>query len=150
METLLRYRPPRIVALLTAVTVALWYFSPPETILHLPYKLIGSLSIIGGFTIMMWAWFQFQKAKTAVCPTAETTAFVTGGAYQICRNPMYLGMLFMLAGISFFMGTIQAFLAPAAFFLIMDKIFIPYEEKKLQEGFGSRYASYLKQTRRWL
>ncbi len=150
MEKLLTYRPPRIAALLMLFTVTLYYFSPTETILYIPYKLIGSISIINGFTIMMWAWFQFQKAETAVCPTDETAALVTNGAYRICRNPMYLGMLFMLIGIAFFMGAVQAFFAPTAFFIIMDKVFIPYEEEKLQKGFGDRYAGYMKRTRRWL
>ena len=52
---------------------------------------------------MMWAWFQFQKAETAVYPTAETATLVTNGAYRICRNPMYLGMLLIVIGIAFFM-----------------------------------------------
>jgi protein-S-isoprenylcysteine O-methyltransferase Ste14 len=98
----------------------------------------------------MWAWFQFQKSKTAVCPTSETATIVTNGAYRICRNPMYLGMLLMLTGISFFMGAVQAFFAPAAFFIIMDKVFIPYEEEKLLKGFENSYAEYIKRTRRWL
>ena len=150
MENLLRYRPPQNCSPPNgSYGCTLVFFSARDDTAP-SLQAYWRLSIIGGFTIMMWAWFQFQKAKTAVCPTAETTAFVTGGAYQICRNPMYLGMLFMLAGISFFMGTIQAFLAPAAFFLIMDKIFIPYEEKKLQKGFADRYAVYSKQTRRWI
>ncbi len=150
MEKLLKYRPPRIAGLLMVITVAIWSFSPPETVLYIPYKLIGSIGIISGFTIMMWAWFQFQKTKTAVCPTSKTTTIVINGAYRICRNPMYLGMLLMLTGIAFFMGDVQAFFAPAAFFIIMDKVFIPYEEEKLLQGFGNFYAEYIKRTRRWL
>jgi protein-S-isoprenylcysteine O-methyltransferase Ste14 len=150
MEKLLKYRPPRIAALLMVVTAATWSLTPSETILYIPYKLIGSIGIISGFTIMMWAWFQFQKTKTAVCPTSKTTTIVTNGAFRICRNPMYLGMLSMLTGIAFLMGDVQAFFAPAAFFIIMDKVFIPYEEEKLLQGFGKVYAEYIKRTRRWL
>ena len=150
MENLLKYRPPRIAALLIAVNLIIWLFSPPGTVLYFPYKLLGIVSAGGGFTIMMWAWFQFRKAGTAVCPTGKTTSIVRGGAYRIGRNPMYLGMLAMLTGMAFFMGSIQAFFAPAAFFIIMDKAFIPYEEEKLLDGFGYQYAEYMKSTRRWL
>jgi protein-S-isoprenylcysteine O-methyltransferase Ste14 len=150
MEKLLKYRPPRIAALLTAISVTFWYFSPTHTVLYVPYKLIGSISTIVGFAIMMWAWLQFQKAKTAVCPTAESSTIVVDGAYRICRNPMYLGMLLMLTGVALFMGTVEAFFAPAAFFIIMDKVFIPFEEKKLLKGFENHYAEYMKRTRRWL
>jgi len=53
------------------------------------------------------AVFQFQKANTAVCPTAKTATIVMNRAYRIFRNPMYLGMLFMLTGIAFFMVAVQ-------------------------------------------
>ncbi len=150
MEKLLAYRPPRIAAFLMLVTVTLYYFSPTDTILYIPYKLIACICIINGFTIMMWAWFQFKKAETAILPTAETSVLVTSGAYRVCRNPMYLGMLLMLVGAAFFMGAVEAFFAPTAFFILMDKVFIPYEEEKLQRGFGDRWARYRKRTRRWL
>ncbi len=150
MEKLLKYKPPRIAALLTAISFTLWYSSPAETLLYIPYKIIGCISITGGFTFMMWAWLQFRTSKTAVCPTAETSLIIINGAYRICRNPMYLGMLLMLTGIALFMGTVEAFFAPAAFFIIMDKVFIPFEEKKLLNGFENHYADYMKQTRRWM
>jgi len=150
MEQLLKYKPPRIAALLMIIAFTLWHFSPFETILFVHYRIIGTISIVGGFTIMMWAWFQFQKAKTAICPTAETVAIVMNGAYRICRNPMYLGMLSILMGLAFFMGAVEAFFAPAAFFIIIDKVFIPYEEDKLTRGFGEQYVEYSKRTRRWI
>ena len=150
MEKLLKYRPPRIAALLTTISVIFWYSSPTDTLLYIPYKLIGSISITGGFTLMIWAWLQFRTSKTAVCPTAETSSIIVNGAYRICRNPMYLGMLLMLTSIALFMGTVEAFFAPAAFFIIMDKVFIPFEEKKLLNGFGNHYADYMRQTRRWM
>lgn len=150
MESLLAYRPPRIAALLVVVAFGLCYFSPAKTILFIPYKFIGTVCIISGFSIMMWAWCLFKKAATAICPTAETATLVTHGAYRICRNPMYLRMLLILFGTAFLMGAVPAFLAPALFFVSMDKIFIPYEEEKLHKRFGDRYARYAKQTRQWL
>jgi len=150
MEKLLKYRPPRIAALLTSISVIFYYSSPADTLLYIPYKLIGSISITGGFALMIWAWLQFRTSKTAVCPTAETSLIIMNGAYRISRNPMYIGMLLMLTGIALFMGTIEAFFAPATFFIIMDKVFIPFEEKKLLNGFENHYADYLKQTRRWV
>lgn len=150
MEKLLKYKPPRIAAFLAAINVAIWYLSPAGTLLYLPYKLLGTIGLASGFTLLMWAWFQFQKAGTAVCPTGKTTFIVRDGAYRICRNPMYLGILLILSGIAFLMGNVQAFFAPAAFFIIMDKVFIPYEEEKLLQEFGYHYAEYKRQTRRWL
>jgi protein-S-isoprenylcysteine O-methyltransferase Ste14 len=150
MKSLLQYRPPRIAFLLISATTAVWKLSPSGTLLYLPYAAIGGTSLLGGFTLMMWAWFQFRKAKTAICPTDETTAMITRGAYGISRNPMYLGMVFMLVGAAFLMGAMTAVFAPVAFFLIIDKVFIPYEEEKLMETFGTGYSCYQQRTRRWI
>jgi protein-S-isoprenylcysteine O-methyltransferase Ste14 len=150
MNKLLEFRPPRIAMALLAITAGLWYFSPPLTMLYMPYKLIGTFSIVFGFKVMTWSWLQFKKTKTAVCPTAKSTLVIKNGVYRYSRNPMYLGMLTILLGASFFMGTMQSMLAPMAFFLIIDKVFIPYEEDKLLAQFGEGYAEYTGRVRRWI
>jgi protein-S-isoprenylcysteine O-methyltransferase Ste14 len=99
---------------------------------------------------MTWAWLQFRKSDTAVCPTSRTSRIVTNGAYKYSQNPMYLGMLFMLTGASFLMGTISSMFAPIGFFIIIDRVFIPYEEEKLLSDFGDVYSNYQMTTRRWL
>jgi protein-S-isoprenylcysteine O-methyltransferase Ste14 len=116
----------------------------------MPYKLSGIISIVFGFTVMTWAWLQFKNTDTAICPTAKTSLIVSNGAYRYSRNPMYLGMLAMLLGASFLMGTIHSMFAPVAFFLIIDKVFIPYEEDKLLTQLGEEYAEYMRGTRRWV
>ena len=126
------------------------YFSPPDTFLYLPYKLMASIFIILGFTGLILAWLQFKKSDAAVCPTAETSRIIKSGMYRYSRNPMYLGMLLILLGASFIMDTLTSMLPPAAFFLIIDKIFIPFEEEKLLSSFGDSYNEYLMTTSRWL
>ncbi len=150
MNKLLSKRPPRIAIALLGISIGLWFFSPPQTLLYLPYKLIATLSIIFGFTVMTWAWLQFRKSDTAVCPTSKSSLVVTDGIYKYSRNPMYLGMLLMLIGASFFMGTMPSMFAPIGFFIIIDKVFIPYEEGKLMSAFGDGYSKYQMLTRRWI
>jgi protein-S-isoprenylcysteine O-methyltransferase Ste14 len=150
MSKLISYRPPRIAIVLLAISIGLWYFSPPQTLLHIPYILMASVSIIFGFTVMIWAWLQFKKSDTAVCPTSKTSRIVTNGVYKYSQNPMYLGMLFILAGASLLMGTIPSMLAPIGFFITIDRVFIPYEEEKLLSAFGDVYSNYQRVTRRWL
>jgi protein-S-isoprenylcysteine O-methyltransferase Ste14 len=150
MSKLLSYRPPKIALALMTVSIGLWFFSPPQTLLYIPYKWIAGVSIILGFTILTWAWLQFRKSDTAVRPTAKSSLVVTHGLYKYSRNPMYLGLLVMLTGASLMMGTIPAMFAPIGFFIIIDKVFIPFEEEKLQNFFGDVYSTYLTQTRRWV
>jgi len=150
MEKLLNFRPPRIALSLLIISFALWHLSPYKTLLHIPYKLIGSVSVIGGFVIMMRAWYSFKKARTAVCHTGNASILITQGVYKMTRNPMYLGMLLMLAGGAFIMGDVPAFFAPITFLIIIDKLFIPDEEARLSGAFGDAYADYMKRTRRWI
>jgi protein-S-isoprenylcysteine O-methyltransferase Ste14 len=150
MNKLLTYRPPRIATALLAVSIGLWCFSPGQTLLYMPYELVAGICITVGFTIMLLAWLKFKKSDTAVCPTAKSSLLVINGPYRYTRNPMYLGMIFILLGASFIMGTIPSMLAPVVFFLIIDKIFIPYEEDKLQSSFSDSYDEYMVATRRWL
>jgi protein-S-isoprenylcysteine O-methyltransferase Ste14 len=150
MSKLISFRPPRIAIVLITISIGLWYFSPPQTLLHIPYKWIAGVSIVFGFAVMTWAWLQFRKSDAAVCPTSITSRIVTNGAYRYSQNPMYLGMLFMLTGASFLMGTIPSMLAPIGFFIIIERVFIPYEEEKLLSVFGDVYSKYQMVTRRWL
>ena len=98
----------------------------------------------------MLAWKYFQKEKAPICPTANTTKIITKGPYSISRNPMYLGMLFMLMGYSVLIGSIITFIAPLAFFFIIDRVFIPFEEEKLKKSIGKEYAYYCRKVRRWI
>ena len=150
MKKLLTYRPPRIALALLVVTMGVWYFSPPNTLLYLPYKLVASVFILAGFAGLTLSWLQFKRSDAAVRPTAETSRIIKNGMYRYSRNPMYLGMLLILLGASFIMGTLTSIAAPAAFFLIIDQIFIPFEEEKLLSSFGDSYNEYKMTTRRWL
>jgi protein-S-isoprenylcysteine O-methyltransferase Ste14 len=150
MNRLLSFRPPRIAMVLMAISIGLWFFSPPQTLLYIPYKWIAGVSIVFGFALMTWAWLQFRKSDTAVCPTSRTSRIVTNGAYTYSQNPMYLGMLILLTGASFLMGTLPSMFAPIGFFIIIDRVFIPFEEGKLLGAFGDVYSNYQKVTRRWL
>ena len=150
MNKVLTFRPPRIALGLLAVSALATYLSPPGTVLHFPYSFWGTLLGTTGFVLMMWAWVSFREAETAVCPTSESSALVIKGVYRLTRNPMYLGILGMLLGAAFFLGNLVSFIAPVVFFLIIDKVFIPYEEEKLWSTFGDAYEQFASQSRRWL
>jgi protein-S-isoprenylcysteine O-methyltransferase Ste14 len=66
------------------------------------------------------------------------------------RNPMYLGMLIMLAGVAFFFGTLPFSAATAVYFVIIDRWFCRFEEEKLIAAFGRDYEEYRSGVRRWI
>jgi len=103
-----------------------------------------------GFLIMMWAWWLFKRDNTAICPTAPSSVLVTRGIYRYTRNPMYLGIVAMMAGLALQVGSLLFYLAALAFFVVIDRAFCPYEERKLLHTFGSEYMAYQSAVRRWI
>ena len=103
-----------------------------------------------GFGIMLRAWWLFRERATAICPTAKTTSLITNDVYGLTRNPMYLGIVMMLLGIAVATGSLPCYLASLAFFLIIDAVFCPYEERKLEQAFGDAFTRYRGAVRRWL
>jgi len=91
----------------------------------------------------------FKKAGAAILPTAKTDRPVTTGIYRFSRNPMYLGMFTLLLAMAVFAGTLPFYLAAAAYFVVINNVFCPYEEMKLSETFGASCLSYKNEVRRW-
>lgn len=147
---LIAYRPPRIAQLMLLSAILLHWATPLREIrlpaLPWPGLAIGS----AGCLLVLRAWWLFRRADTAICPTAATSTLITGDVYRLSRNPMYLGMIAMLLGIALGMGTLPFFAATIAYFLVIDRVFIPYEEGKMLREFGDAYRLYLGQARRWL
>ena len=147
---MLEYRPPRIAMALVMVAVSIQYLLP------IPWPALPSLLIAGavlvalGFGIMLRAWWLFQQHQTAICPTAETTAFITGDIYALTRNPMYLGMVLILLGIALGAGRWPLYGVTLIYALILNHVFCRYEERELRAQFGNRYSEYEARVRRWL
>jgi protein-S-isoprenylcysteine O-methyltransferase Ste14 len=102
----------------------------------------------------MWlgghAFRGFSKAGTPVVPFERSTALVTDGSYRLTRNPMYVGMVMILAGIALLLGTVGPWLPIPLFVWVMRSSFIIREERFLEELFGQQYLAYKSRVRRWL
>ena len=145
-----KLQPPFYFFLCLIISIILHFIIPIYLLITVPYNYFGLILIIIGSLITVWADWLFKQAKTTVKPGQQSNLLVIKGPYKISRNPMYLGMLMILLGISFILGTLIAFLSPVIFYLIMQFIFIPLEEKMLQQKFNQQFLNYKKQTRRWL
>ena len=146
----IRLRPPRIALALLCFAALLHWSVPSSRIPLFSNTAIAAGLSVAGFALMIRAWWLFRQAGTAVCPTEKSSRMVTGGPYAWTRNPMYLGMIAMLLGVSFFLGTLPFFCATAAYGLVINSVFCPYEEQKLECEFGEHYLRYKRQVRRWL
>jgi len=122
----------------------------PTRIINSSYGWLGWGLTFLGFGFMMWAHQLFVKHKTPVRHSEPPTAFVREGPYQFTRNPMYVGGLVMFFGIAIIVGTWPFFVIPVTMFFILDRFFIPWEEKTMLKIFGDVYKRYMTSTRRWM
>ncbi len=104
---------------------------------------IGAACVAGGFR-------NFTGAGTPVPTNQPTRALVTTGIHGWSRNPMYVGLFCLYAGIGLAAHSawMAIFLLPLMF--IMRYGVVAREERYLEERFGDSYRDYKARVRRWL
>ena len=112
----------------------------------------GSIMIISGFIIILSAIILFKKYKTTITPLnpSNSTKLITVGIYKFSRNPMYLGLLLVLLGISFMINIIGGFLLIPLFILYLNLFQIIPEENAMVDLFKDEFLEYKKNVRRWI
>ncbi len=143
-------KPPHIAFTLLVLSWLLDYMFPQFRIISGGYKYIGLLIIVIGLSITFYSFYLFKKNKTPILPGTKPTFVVMKGPYKFTRNPMYIGVIMGLAGISLLFGNLLTIISPVIFFFAMDFVYIPFEEKLLEGIFGKKYLDYKKKVRRWV
>lgn len=108
------------------------------------------LLFLPGLTLALIAIYGFKKAKTGAVPFSKSTTLVTDGIYRFTRNPMYLGMALVLAGLAIKLGSLGAWLPIPFFVAIIQRQFIVNEEIFLTAIYGDDYTQFCKRVRRWI
>jgi len=150
MIRLVHHRPPRIAMSLLVIAILLSILPNLALSLHRPLYATALLIGLAGFALMIRAWWLFKAANTAICPTRRSCSLVTHDVFSVTRNPMYLGMSMMLTAVALGVGTAPFYAATLAYFLILDRVFCPYEEQKARLEFGDIFENYAQRVRRWI
>jgi len=143
--------PPPVVTILFAIMI--FYFSDNFAYVDLPFKIYISLFFISlGFIVTFSSARNFKKKDTTVNPMKpnETSKLVTDGFFKITRNPMYLGMLLFLLGLSIYNGLIVGLIFLPLFVGYITYFQIIPEENAMLELFGEEFTVYMKKVRRWI
>ena len=149
MEKPKRLLPPVYFLAAILSMVALHFLLPIARILPPAYSSGGVLILIG-MSLILWAVRLFVKAGTAIKPFEASTKMIVAGPYRWSRNPIYLGMVFLLLGVGLALGTLTPFAVVPLYVWLIQKNFIAHEEAMLDKSFGAAYAEYKKRIRRWL
>lgn len=77
-------------------------------------------------------------------------AFVIAGPYRRARNPLYAGLVLMLAGLAVACGSMWAAGIATAAALGLHVVVVRVEEPRMAARFGPAYAAYVRCVPRWL
>ena len=145
-----RILPPTYLFVSILVMAALHFLFPISKIIPFPWNLLGAIPFALGLAANLIADRAFKKHKTIVNPFETSTVLITCGIFRITRNPMYLGFVLILIGISIFMGSLTPYVVIPVFAVLMDVVFIRGEQKMLEGTFGERWLDYNHKVRRWI
>ena len=115
-----------------------------------PWRLWGLAPVVAGITLVLSCVGLFKARGTAIKPYEASATLVVEGPYRFTRNPMYVGIVTFLTGIAVMLGSLAAFLAPVAMFATLACVFVPMEEKMMEETFGQQYRDFKARVRRWI
>jgi protein-S-isoprenylcysteine O-methyltransferase Ste14 len=83
-------------------------------------------------------------------PVAPPSAMVAVGAYRYVRNPMYLGVVAVLAGETLLFRSPTLAVYTTILALAFHLFVVLYEEPNLRARFGESYRRYQARVPRWL
>jgi len=145
-----RIPPPVCFLVAVIVMIVLHYFAPISRWLNYPWRYVGIVIIALGFSLSLGSGIFFRKLGTNPRPGSKANLLVTKGPFRYTRNPMYLGLITMLIGISILLGTFSSLIPIPILFIILHTQFVLREEKWMEEWFGESYVEYKSKTPRWL
>ena len=109
----------------------------------------GSLILIGS-ALFAAGIRNFSRAGTPVPTREPTRALVTTGIHGWTRNPIYLGMFLIYAGIGIGVHSPSILVLAAPLAIVIRYGVVAREEAYLERRFGDTYRDYKARVRRWI
>jgi protein-S-isoprenylcysteine O-methyltransferase Ste14 len=145
--------PPLLVAFVVALGMRAAFFLTPQ----LQFGWAGSVFVamalaLSGVIVVAAGVVTFRRHQTTLNPfrPADASTLVEAGIYRRTRNPMYVGVTFILLGYAAFLAHPLALLLVALFPAHIQVFQIAPEERALDRLFGEAYARYKERVPRWL
>ena len=110
--------PPPVQMLIFAIVMFLLNKALGSLAVELPFQKLVAIGVLGlGLAINLAGIQAFSKAKTTVNPMTPEKAskLVIVGIFKVSRNPMYLGMFFVLLACAVYLGNVLNLLVLAGF-----------------------------------
>ena len=120
-------------------------FLPRKMARGLGWPLLG-----GGVVLLGWFEWAMRQADTPTSPYKPVERIATDGPFRYSRNPGYLSMAMIYAGIASLANALWAVLLLPIALVVIRRGVIEREERYLERKFGAEYVSYKARVRRWI
>jgi protein-S-isoprenylcysteine O-methyltransferase Ste14 len=145
--------PPPLVYLGALILGGLGHLLVTPLPLGLPLSLRIVLTVAtagAGIALIAAALGLFRQTGQDPKPWESTPEIISSGVYRFSRNPMYVGMALVQAGIGIGWGNAWLLLLVPVSLAIVYAIAVRHEEAYLGAKFGESYLAYKRSVRRWL
>jgi protein-S-isoprenylcysteine O-methyltransferase Ste14 len=92
-------------------------------------RVLCAVLVLPSVMLTTWSVARFWASGTSIIPVRATTALVTEGPYRFTRNPMYLGMLLLYAGVACWFGFVWPLLLAPVLMWVIGETVIGREER---------------------
>ena len=120
-------------------------FLPCGVARGLGWVLLGSGAVLNG-----WFLRTIRKTDVPIRTDKPVPRLTTEGPFRYSRNPSYLALAMIYAGIASLRNSLWAMLLLAPVVMLMQREVIGREERYLERTFGEEYLAYKGKVRRWV
>jgi len=111
----------------------------------------GIVLMLTGGVLLLWCVRDFYVAgKGTLAPWDPPKRLVVMGLYRVVRNPMYVGVLTLVAGWALLLTSPLLLGYTLVLALAFHLRVVFYEEPWLEREFGDAWQRYRRHVRRWL
>jgi protein-S-isoprenylcysteine O-methyltransferase Ste14 len=109
------------------------------------------LPLACGCAVYFWCVWDFATfGRGTPAPIDAPRRLVARGLYRYVRNPMYVGVLLVIAGWALFFQSTSILGYGAAVALFFHLFVVAVEEPSLRGKFGRSYERYCREVGRWV
>jgi len=103
----------------------------------------------GGVVLNGWFLRTIRDAEVPIRTDKPVPKLTTEGPFRYTRNPSYLALAMIYAGIALLRNSLWAILLLPLVVKVMQREVIGREESYLERTFGEEYLTYKAKVRRW-
>src|SRR5829696_8056164 len=123
---------------------------------HIPFlprgvaRALGWPFVGGGMALAAWFVRTMRGADTTIRIDKPVSSLVQNGPFRLSRNPGYVALTMIYAGIAVLRNALWAILLLPLVVYVIQREVIEREERYLERTFGEEYVNYKAQVCRWI